>query len=120
MAVAGLFMVDFFRRFRPARKISSSNGEYSSEWEKNSAKTNVRRNFRAFCYAIAFSFVAILIRCIYRLPEVGSGLILSSVGETLTQSLDGRWLGQYIDEAGKRVPCPGWDVSILVSRYTTC
>ena len=68
MAVAGLFMLDFFRRFHRARK-ASSHSENPSSWEKNIAKPNVRRNFRIFCYSIASAFVAILVRCIYRLPE---------------------------------------------------
>ena len=75
MAVCGLFMADYFRRFHRARKASSSNGDYGSEWEKNRSDPKARRNFRIFCYSIAISFVAILIRCIYRLPEVRDKLL---------------------------------------------
>jgi RTA1 like protein len=74
MAACGLLMIDYFRRFRKARKASSSsNGDYGSEWEKNRTDPKIRRNFRVFCYAIAGSFVAIFIRCIYRLPEMAGG-----------------------------------------------
>ena len=88
MSVAGLFMLDFFRRFRRARKSFSPNGD-GSEWEKNSAKPSVRRNFRIFCYSIAFAYVAIITRCIYRIPEVSSVPVLWKVGEKLT---DSRWV----------------------------
>lgn len=74
MAVCALLMLDFFLRFRKARKARSrSNGEYSSEWEKNSADSKVRRNFRIFCASIAAAFLTTFIRCIYRLPEMAGG-----------------------------------------------
>ena len=79
MAVCGIFMIDYFRRFHKAKKASimmstrAVDGVPGSEWEKNRADPNVKRNFRLFCPAIGIAFLAIWIRCIYRLPEMAGG-----------------------------------------------
>lgn len=66
MGVCSLLMLDFFIRFRKAKKAQSwSNGEYSSEWERNCTDPKVRRNFRIFCGSVAIAFLTTLIRCIY-------------------------------------------------------
>ena len=77
MAVCAVIMTDFFRRFHRAKKASMStiavDGAAGSEWEKNRRDPKVKRTFRLFCVAIGIAFVAIFIRCVYRLPEMAGG-----------------------------------------------
>ena len=77
MAICGLIMIDYFLKFHKARKASMSktamDGAFGSEWEKNRGDPKVKRNFRLFCVAIGIAFIAIWIRCIYRLPEMAGG-----------------------------------------------
>ena len=81
MAVCALLMADYFRSFLRAKKALRSSramdgvpgSEWGSEWEKNRSDPKVKKNFRLFCIAIAFAFVAIWIRCIYRVPEMAGG-----------------------------------------------
>lgn len=73
MAVCGTVVLDFFLRYR---KMSHAEGESTGEktqheLEKNDPKKN--RNFRIFCASVVFAYVTILIRCIYRLPEMAGG-----------------------------------------------
>ena len=72
MAVCGLFMIDFFIRFKRAKKANSQ-GTMQSEYEKHQNVPKEARNFRMFCYAIGVAFITIWIRCIYRLPEMAGG-----------------------------------------------
>jgi len=72
MAVCGLLMLDFFIRFRRAKKARSAT-HLESEYEKNLTDAKTNRNFRIFCFAIGLAFLTIFIRCIYRLPEMAGG-----------------------------------------------
>lgn len=65
MGVCGLLMLDFFIRFRRAKK-NNAQSIADSEYEKSQASPKTSRNFRIFCFAIALAFLTIFIRCIYR------------------------------------------------------
>jgi len=72
MAVCGLFIIDFYIRFKRAKKARST-GTMQSEYEKRQDVPKEARNFRVFCVAMAVAFATIWIRCIYRLPEMAGG-----------------------------------------------
>ncbi|RVX66720.1 hypothetical protein B0A52_09533 [Exophiala mesophila] len=71
MSVCGLLMLDFFVRFKKATKAGSNH--VLGEYEKDRSSPKIVRNFRLFCYAILLAYTTILIRCIYRLPEMSGG-----------------------------------------------
>jgi RTA1 like protein len=77
MAICGLVMIDYYRRFHKAKKGSMAttaiNDGAGSEWEKNRSDPHIKRNLRVFVSAITVAFVTIWIRCIYRLPEMAGG-----------------------------------------------
>ncbi|ETI22850.1 hypothetical protein G647_06927 [Cladophialophora carrionii CBS 160.54] len=72
MSVCGLLILDYYIRFQRAKK-TKSRAHAGSEYEKRSAVPNEARNFRLFCFAIGMAYTTILIRCIYRLPEMAGG-----------------------------------------------
>jgi hypothetical protein len=65
MAVCGLLMGDYYRRFQAAKKTKSE-GTVTSGYERHLDVPKEHRNFRIFCFAIGLAFTTILIRCIYR------------------------------------------------------
>ncbi len=65
MAVCGLLMVDYYIRFRRAKKTQAQS-HTESEYEKNQAQPKTTRNMKMFCVAIGVAFTTIFIRCIYR------------------------------------------------------
>jgi hypothetical protein len=73
MTVCFLLMIDYYVRFRKAKKhLNNSDGVFSTEtdWEKNRNNSKVRRNFRLFVAAVAVAFTTTLLRCVYRMPEM--------------------------------------------------
>lgn len=65
MAVCGTLMLDFFIRFKKAKK-NGLTSQVESDYEKDQGSPKIARNFRIFCCAIALAYTTILIRCIYR------------------------------------------------------
>lgn len=84
MSVCGAVVVDFVLRRRKARTAELKT-EAGAETEgtldvnldaptlANDALTRSPLRFKIFCWAIGFSFFTILIRCVYRIPEMAGG-----------------------------------------------
>lgn len=66
MACCGLLMLDYIIRLRRAE----SDGPYHDVDKLNKGKDP---KFRVFCIALGLAYITILIRCIYRLPEMAGG-----------------------------------------------
>jgi hypothetical protein len=79
MAVCGSMVLDFFLRRRKARNEEKAEVEGTTDMSleattlPNDVNTRSPLRFRIFCWAIGFAFSTILIRCIYRLPEMAGG-----------------------------------------------
>ncbi|KAF8850291.1 RTA1 like protein [Acephala macrosclerotiorum] len=78
MSVCGALVLDFFLHRRKARtEDKETEGSLGTSLEvptlSNDAHTRSPLQFRIFCWAIGFAFVTILIRCIYRIPEMAGG-----------------------------------------------
>ncbi|KAJ5771693.1 RTA1 domain protein [Penicillium odoratum] len=67
MAICGVLGVDFVIRLMRHRRL----GEAAPEEEKMSSKDS--RRFYLFCAGEVFAYTTILIRCIYRIPEMAGG-----------------------------------------------
>jgi hypothetical protein len=79
MAVCGLVVLDFFLSRRKARTEPKAEAEGTTDTSldatelSNDVHTKSPLRFRIFCWAIGFAFATILIRCIYRVPEMAGG-----------------------------------------------
>jgi hypothetical protein len=77
MFVCGSLILDFYLRRRKARTAGKAETEGTTTLEAteltNDARVKSPLRFRIFCGAIFFAFITILIRCIYRLPEMAGG-----------------------------------------------
>jgi hypothetical protein len=77
MAVCGSLVLDFFLSRRKARTEHKTEMEGTTDMSATSLPndTHVKSplRFRIFCWAIGFAFATILIRCIYRIPEMAGG-----------------------------------------------
>jgi RTA1 like protein len=75
MAVCGSLVLDFFLHRRRARTEQKAETDVSLDATTlpNDTHTRSPLRFRIFCWAIGFAFVTILIRCIYRIPEMAGG-----------------------------------------------
>ncbi|OLN86956.1 Uncharacterized protein C17G6.02c 2 [Colletotrichum chlorophyti] len=81
MVVCGGLMVIYawrYRRGRPSRPVGSALEEESSEVGVRSTRGEKGRGgdegrLRIFMWAITIAYVAIIIRCIYRVPEMAGG-----------------------------------------------
>lgn len=84
MSVCGAVVLDFFLRRRKARTVEMKT-EAGAETEgtvevnldaptlSNDVYARSPLRFKIFCWAIGFSFFTILIRCVYRIPEMAGG-----------------------------------------------
>jgi hypothetical protein len=79
MSVCGAVVLDFFLSRRKAQIEHKVETEGTTDTSldattlANDAHTRSPLRFRIFCYAIGFAFATILIRCIYRVPEMAGG-----------------------------------------------
>lgn len=80
MSVCGAVVLDFFLRRRKARteeRKVEAEGTTETSLDaavlENDVRTRSPLRFRIFCCAIGFAFTTILIRCIYRIPEMAGG-----------------------------------------------
>jgi hypothetical protein len=79
MGVCGLMVLDFFLHRRKARTEDKAEVEGTTDTSleattlSNDAHTRSPLRFRIFCWAIGFAFLTILIRCLYRIPEMAGG-----------------------------------------------
>ncbi len=93
MSICGIVVLDFFRSRRKARseeqekEMVGANVDATPKADTerttdialdartlpNTVHTKSPLRFRIFCWAIGFAFVTILIRCIYRIPEMAGG-----------------------------------------------
>lgn len=79
MSICGFVVLDFFlarRRARSQPKIEmegTRNTSLEATTLSNDTATKSPLRFRIFCFAIGVAFVAILIRCVYRVPEMAGG-----------------------------------------------
>jgi hypothetical protein len=77
MFVCASLILDFFLRRRKARTAGKVETEGPTSLEAteltNDAHVASPLRFRIFCWAIGFATLTILIRCIYRLPEMAGG-----------------------------------------------
>ena len=77
MFVCASLILDFFLRRRKARTAGKVETEGTTSLEAtelaNDAHVANPLLFRIFCWAIGFATLTILIRCIYRLPEMAGG-----------------------------------------------
>jgi len=77
MIVCGGVVLDFFLRRRKARTQNKVQTEGTLSMDAPTLSNDVQSKsplrFRIFCWATGFAFLTILIRCIYRLPEMAGG-----------------------------------------------
>jgi hypothetical protein len=79
MGVCGIMVSDFFLRRRKARTEDKTEAEGATDTSldattlTNDVHTRSPLRFRIFCWAIGFAFLTILIRCLYRIPEMAGG-----------------------------------------------
>lgn len=79
MGVCGVMVLDFFLRRRKARTEDKTEAEGTTDTSldattlTNDVHTRSPLRFRIFCWAIGFAFFTILIRCLYRIPEMAGG-----------------------------------------------
>lgn len=77
MLVCGGLVLDFFIRRRKARTHNKSETEGATSMDASTLTNDVHTEsplrFRIFCWSIGFAFLTILIRCIYRIPEMAGG-----------------------------------------------
>ncbi|KIV95026.1 hypothetical protein PV10_02733 [Exophiala mesophila] len=80
MVFCGGFVVIFFRRYQRAKKHKTEiPGEETTYHRAKSAAAGDPaarrevRNFRVFTWTLALAYIAIIVRCIYRIPEMASG-----------------------------------------------
>ncbi|KUJ07855.1 putative RTA1 domain protein [Mollisia scopiformis] len=77
MSVCGLLVLDFFLARRKARTEHKAELEGTASLDAttlpNDVHTKSPLRFRIFCCAIGFAFFTILVRCIYRIPEMAGG-----------------------------------------------
>jgi len=77
MLVCGALVMDYFLRRRKTRSENKAETEGATNMDAPTLANNVHTRsplqFRVFCWAIGFSFLTILIRCIYRIPEMAGG-----------------------------------------------
>lgn len=73
MAVCGIFVVVYIWRYRKARSTSTELNEKSSyELDKEQGDVSLGK-IKLFGWMIVLAYVTVLIRCIYRLPEMAGG-----------------------------------------------
>lgn len=73
MAVCGLLVLDFLIRFRRAKANKLENVEEKTQHQVDQRDRRKHTMFRMFCVAVALAYLTVLIRCIYRLPEMAPG-----------------------------------------------
>ncbi len=79
MAVCGTVVLDFYLRRRKARTTHKAETEGATDTSldvhqlPNDPYTKSPLQLKIFCWAIGFAFFTILIRCIYRIPEMAGG-----------------------------------------------
>lgn len=75
MFVCGSVILDFVLRRRKARsnKEETEASNMEAETLPNDVHTTSPLRFRIFCWANGFAFLTILIRCLYRIPEMAGG-----------------------------------------------
>lgn len=78
MFICGSVVLDFFLKRRKARTDKGeTEGVTDSSMDAttlpNDVHTTSPLRFKIFCWAIGFAFLTILIRCIYRIPEMAGG-----------------------------------------------
>ncbi|KAA8624448.1 hypothetical protein A1F94_012106 [Pyrenophora tritici-repentis] len=73
MAVCGLLVLVYIFRYRRANKLNKTVGEKSRyEVDKETGAAGLRR-VKLFGWLIFLAFTTVLVRCIYRLPEMAGG-----------------------------------------------
>lgn len=70
MSVCGILVVDYLVLRRRARDSKAS---VPSHYNADKVIPEQRTKFHIFCASIGLSYVTVLIRCIYRLPEMAGG-----------------------------------------------
>lgn len=80
MIFCGGFVIIFLHRYRRAKKYKTNiPGEETEYHRAKSAATSDPasrrevRNFRVFNWTLALAYIAIIVRCVYRIPEMASG-----------------------------------------------
>lgn len=79
MSVCGIVILNFFLRRRKARREPKVEAEGTTDRSldvstlPNDEHARSPLRFRIFCWAIGFAFFTILIRCVYRIPEMAGG-----------------------------------------------
>ena len=73
MVACALLVSTFVWKYRKMRGASSDHLQEKTQHEIEQQDPKKVRNFQLFCASIGFAFTAILIRCIYRLPEMAGG-----------------------------------------------
>lgn len=75
MSVCGLLVIDFVIRLRRGTRTNANAAEKptASMFENDQVDGKKIRNFKIFSCAIVLAYFTVLIRCIYRLPEMAGG-----------------------------------------------
>lgn len=75
MSVCGLLVLLFIWKYQKAKKgsVAVATEAEKSQYHSISTDPKERKKLMMFCSAVALAYLAILIRCIYRLPEMAGG-----------------------------------------------
>ena len=104
MAACGILGADFFYRFFRMKPSSVTQEKPDkTPYEKDLSEPKKHRSFKLFCAAIAFAYVTVLIRCIYRVSSADSRRIWGTEADNTKDSRDGRWLGECADAERNRI-----------------
>ncbi|PMD34255.1 RTA1-domain-containing protein [Hyaloscypha variabilis F] len=75
MGLAGILFLTFAVRYRKGKHEhrSASDGSPEPKFEPSSEEKKHRRTVFLYCAIVAFAYLTVLARCIYRLPEMAGG-----------------------------------------------
>jgi hypothetical protein len=74
MSICGLLTLNFYLRVRRAKKsLPANNDDNGDALQRYGTNSKQDRRFRIYCSSVIAAYVAILIRCIYRIPEMAGG-----------------------------------------------
>ena len=117
MVACGLLMLWFVWRYKRAQKATTTatttpapapeNEDTDYAADRHARPATAQGHFRAFCYALVAAYLAVLARCIYRLPEFASGWGSElQQNETTFLILDGAMIAAAV--LVLTVARPGW------------
>jgi len=73
MVVCGLVVLDFYIRFQRAKTNKVENTGEKPQYQADLDDRKKHTTFKVFCISVGFAYLTVLIRCIYRIPEMAGG-----------------------------------------------